>query len=62
MGHEDEFINHCNKLIRQLEDEAETLALKSGHSGGAYDRLTSFRIGFLRAQVHLTKLKRNEKN
>ena len=60
MGREDEFINECNQLIRNLEEEAETLALKSGHSGGLYDRSTSFHIGSIRAQIHLTKLKRNE--
>ena len=60
MGQNDEFINHCNQLIRNCQEEAETLALKSGHYGGAYDKLTSFRIGSLRAQIHMTKLKRNE--
>lgn len=60
MGHEDEFINDCNQVIRKCQEEAETLALKSGHYGGAYDKVTSFHIGSLRAQIHMTKLKRNQ--
>jgi hypothetical protein len=54
------YINDCNKTIRDHEDEIETLTLKCSHGGGSYNELISYRIGHLRTQIHVIKLKRNK--
>ncbi len=56
---EQEYINDCNKSIRDLEAQVETLTLKCRHDGGSYNELISYHIGHLKRQIHLIKLKRN---
>lgn len=54
-----ESINKHNAHIREMQVELETLTLKGPHLGSSYDHTTGFRVGHLRAEIHVTTLQRN---
>ena len=55
-----ENINDHNENIRQMQSELETLRSKGSHAGSSYDRHIGDRIAYLKAQIHVVTLKRNE--
>jgi hypothetical protein len=55
-----EMINNANQSIREMQSEVETLTLKGSHAGGSYNHHIGFRIGHLKAQIHILTLKRNK--
>lgn len=57
---EQDLINKWIKDIRKMENEVETLSLKSPHNGGSYNQFISFQIGYLKSQIHIIKLKRKK--
>ena len=43
-----------------MQSELETLRSKGSHAGSSYDRHIGDRIAYLKAQIHVVTLKRNE--